>query len=279
MTFHAAMEIRNTLPELRPLISGWIREQSIRGRTIGPIFSSDFVLAPGDERGHRVSEILSSYLPQSVPQRIDRALQNVARGAPRPGRTMPVSDEELYLFFAADVEELAFVLRALSSRGLIFGFQSTLPAQIGLTADGWQRVSELEAPRIDSRQAFVAMAFAPELDAAWHEGFFKAVDACRFLPVRVDKKEHNDKICDVITQEIRKSHFVIADVTLHRQGVYFEAGYAMGLGLPVIWSCRTDALENCHFDTRQYSHVVWSSPDELRNRLQIRIAATITSID
>ncbi len=36
--------------------------------------------------------------------------------------------------------------------------------------------------------------------------------------------------------------FMIADFTGHRGGVYFEAGFAHGLGIPVIWTCREDQL-------------------------------------
>jgi nucleoside 2-deoxyribosyltransferase len=49
-------------------------------------------------------------------------------------------------------------------------------------------------------------------------------------PVRVDFVEHNEQICDKIVAEIRTCQFLVADVTLQRAGVYFEAGFAMGLG-------------------------------------------------
>ena len=76
-------------------------------------------------------------------------------------------------------------------------------------------------------------------------------------PVRIDLLQHNEKICDKILAEIRSCQFIIADFTLQRAGVYFEAGFAMGLGRPVIWTCMEDDFENTHFDTRQYNHIVW----------------------
>ena len=58
---------------------------------------------------------------------------------------------------------------------------------------------------------------------------------------------------------IKRSRFLVADVTGGRQGVYFEGGFAKGLGLPVIWTCShgTDAelKKWMHFDTRQYNHI------------------------
>ncbi|MBI5685583.1 MAG: hypothetical protein HZC54_10930 [Verrucomicrobia bacterium] len=93
----------------------------------------------------------------------------------------------------------------------------------------------------------------------------------------MDKLEHNGKICDKIVSEIHDSAFLIADFIGHRGGVYFEAGYAMGLGLPVIWLCREDEIDKAHFDTRQYNHIVWREPADLCEKLFSRIKATITS--
>jgi len=63
--------------------------------------------------------------------------------------------------------------------------------------------------------------------------------------------------------------------TGQRGGVYFEAGFALGLGKPVIWTCRSDDMEKLHFDTRQYNHVTWNTPIELKDKLVNRILATL----
>jgi hypothetical protein len=97
--------------------------------------------------------------------------------------------------------------------------------------------------------------------------------------IRIDKKEHNNKIDDEILAEIRRSRFLIADFTCEpknvRGGVYYEAGFAQGLGIPVIWTCRETSLADLHFDTRQYSHIVWKTPADLFTQLKNRIGATI----
>ena len=62
-----------------------------------------------------------------------------------------------------------------------------------------------------------------------------------------------------------------------KHGVYFEAGYAQGLGIPVIFSCRKDEIDDkkVHFDTRQYNYIAWESIDNLKQRLIERIRAAI----
>lgn len=99
-------------------------------------------------------------------------------------------------------------------------------------------------------------------------------------PIRIDFVEHNGKICDRILSEIRQSTLLIADFTGNRGGVYFEAGFALGLGIPVIFTCRTDFLKKgVHFDTRQYNHIEWQTSEELKTKLINRIKATLPNLN
>ena len=123
-------------------------------------------------------------------------------------------------------------------------------------------------------QAFVAMWFDASMDDAWENGFHPALEEAGYDPLRIDLQEHNQRIDDRIIAEIRNSGLLVADFTNHRQGVYFEAGFALGLGIPVIWTCREDELDKAHFDTRQYNHIDWKDPDDLWLRLYNRIRAT-----
>lgn len=104
-----------------------------------------------------------------------------------------------------------------------------------------------------------------------------AIRNAGYDPKRIDQHEHVNRIDDEIVAMIRRSRFVVADFTGQRGGVYFESGFALGLGLRVIWLCREDQLNDVHFDTRQYNFLVWK-PDEyayLAKRLQNRIEATL----
>lgn len=117
------------------------------------------------------------------------------------------------------------------------------------------------------------------MNEAYQDGIAPAIEDCGWLPVRIDQKEHSNKIDDEIIAELRRARFVVADFTSEpekpRGGVYFEAGFALGLGVPVIWTCRADLIEQVHFDTRQYNHITWDSARDLRVRLTHRIGAVI----
>jgi len=119
------------------------------------------------------------------------------------------------------------------------------------------------------------MWFDQRLTEAWERGLRAAIEAAGYDPMRVDLAEFNERVDDRIIAEIRRSRFLVADVTGHRPAVYFEAGLAMGLGLPMIFTCHRDHLDACNFDTRQYNHIVWGSPEELKDKLKNRIDATI----
>ncbi len=119
------------------------------------------------------------------------------------------------------------------------------------------------------------MAFAPEYDAAWKSIIEPGIIAAGYGPFRVDKKEHAEKVDDLIMAEIRRSKFLVADFSGQRGGVYFEAGFAHGLGRPVIWMCREEEKDKLHFDTRQYNHILYSDPTDAQKRLRDRIVAIL----
>lgn len=82
--------------------------------------------------------------------------------------------------------------------------------------------------------------------------------------------------------QIRRSRFVIADLTHHNRGAYWEAGFGEGLGIPVIYTCRQDVLseegdEKVHFDTRNSLIVPWDpeKPEEAATELKATIRNTL----
>jgi len=106
-------------------------------------------------------------------------------------------------------------------------------------------------------KCFVAMSFHESLKDAYENGIFLAVkEDCKMDPVRMDLVEHNEKIGDKMIAEIRTCQFLVSDVTL-------------------IWTCREDDRKKVQFDTRQYNHIFWEDPKDLRIKLRDRIKATI----
>jgi hypothetical protein len=145
-----------------------------------------------------------------------------------------------------------------------------------LTPKAWQERESNTVGGIPGK-CFVAMSFNDSLKDAYQSGIFLSVKSdCKMDPVRLDFVQHNEKICDKIVAEIRTCQFVVADVTLASQNVYFEAGFAMALSRPVIWTCDDATFDqDVRFDTRQYPYIRWKTPADLRSQLTDRIKATI----
>jgi hypothetical protein len=146
-----------------------------------------------------------------------------------------------------------------------------------ITPAGWQHITELKHTQSKSMTAFVAMYFAPELDDFFRDGMSRGIRAAGYDVLRIDRKEHNNQIDDEIIAGIRQTKFLVADFTGNRGGVYYEAGFAKGLGREVIWTVRKDDLKKVHFDTRQYNFIQWEDSDlpGFAKALQNRIEATI----
>ena len=124
------------------------------------------------------------------------------------------------------------------------------------------------------------MWFHETMDEVYDKGIKPGIEAAGYKPLKIDQEEHtNKKIDDEIIAGIRRSRFLVADFTQGqdgaRGGVYFEAGFAYGLGIPVIHTCREDVVDKLAFDTRQYNHILWETPEDLRDALAKRISARI----
>ncbi len=185
-----------------------------------------------------------------------------------------IKPELLACSWAQDFQEFFYILEQYLENEV--GQIEFRGSDYRITPRGWAHLQSLQQTNAQSQIGFVAMWFDKSVDPAW-----TAIDAgirsSGYEPLRIDRKEHNNKIDDEIIAGIRRSKFLVADFTGHRGGVYFETGFATGLGLPVIWLCRQDELEKTHFDTRQYNFIVWEADklSELEKVLQNRIEATI----
>lgn len=146
-----------------------------------------------------------------------------------------------------------------------------------ISGKGYDFLDSLRLKESISTIGFCAMWFGEEMGSVWKDAISPAIGDAGYTPCRIDEVQHVNRIDDEIMAQIRRSKFVIADFTGQRGGVYFEAGYALGLGLPVIWTVRSDALDQTHFDNRQYNFLKWEPSDlpAFRRALEARIVAIL----
>ena len=151
---------------------------------------------------------------------------------------------------------------------------STNQFRAGLTPAGWSRVEELQRAHVTSRFAFFARKFAnADLDRVFAACLQPAVKQTGYdLRTVTQRAGHIDAI---IEDEIRRCRFLIADLSDDNAGAYWEAGFAEGLGKPVIYICRDGV--NTHFDTNHRQTVRWNlaSLDETATRLKAVVRNTL----
>ena len=151
---------------------------------------------------------------------------------------------------------------------------------IQLTMTGWEKYEELKKVRSVSRTAFMAMKFGdPQLDRIVEDVFKPAVKVTGFDLKKLTDEQPAGLIDDQIRAAILSGRFVIADLSHGSYGAYWEAGFAEGLNLPVIYTCEKSAWEEkkTHFDTNHLLTIIWdpTNPKDAGEALTATIRATL----
>jgi hypothetical protein len=210
-------------------------------------------------------------IPKTFPERLDKLLLYIERNTKRYGEVIVISSEQPAICYAKNQNELVAMIECQLEERMLKGNIRG----VSLTLKGYQRCDKIRNVMKPSKQVFVAMWFNDDMNLIYENGIKKAIEENEYIPIRIDRKEHNNKIDDEIIAEIRESKFLVADYTGNRGGVYFETGYAMGLNIPVIWTVKKEELKDIHFDTRQYNFIDWIDEKDLYERLKQRIRASI----
>jgi nucleoside 2-deoxyribosyltransferase len=219
-------------------------------------------------------------------EKCDKLLLFIEKKAARVGDCLYSNDvvsnyEAQATSWAIDWVELSGLLELLVEMGRLSAQRNKMLhneiVSISIAGKGWERLEELYSTNIDSKQGFVAMWFSEKMQSVYDKALAPAIKNAGYLPLKVDDKEHAGKIDDEIIRQIRRSRFLVADATGHRGGVYYEAGFAHGLGLPVFWTCRKNAMKDLHFDVRQYNCLIWEENklEEFEYALSRRIEAVL----
>lgn len=223
-------------------------------------------------------DLVNSF-PGPVSDRLDRALINLTRMTLNLGDLIPQGPHLRMATFALNPTEGGYIQDQLALKGFVqIAKTANGGTGVRVEAKGWDQVNQLlrSGHYLDSKTAFFAFNQRDELiSTVVRAGAKKAAEIAGYASVIIDQIEHNDDITDRIIVEINRAKFVVGDMTGQRPNVYFEVGYAMGMGKPVIWCVRKDEVEKLGFDIRQFNHILWESEDDLVRRLSVRINATI----
>ncbi len=245
------------------------------------------------QRGHQppflmreqIVNMLATPLP-SVSEQANNLVRWLGENLKGPGeRDQIESATHQFIVGARTAKGLDLIVDHLFEAQILSGNQAKFldgnsSSNATLTFRGWEYFDQLQRGEVDSRTAFMAMKYGDaNADHLVNQVFRPAVAQTGFALVRLDDRPEAGLIDDRLRVQIRTARFLIADLSHGNQGAYWEAGYAEGLGKPVIYTCERKAFERekTHFDTNHHLTVLWDveNPAQAAEQLKATIRATL----
>lgn len=148
---------------------------------------------------------------------------------------------------------------------------------INLSLDGWERFEAEKRGQVSGNYGFIAMQFGDSILDPFVVEVLKPVvkEGIGYELLDMRDVSRAGVIDNIMRTQIRDSAFVIVDLTHDNAGAYWEAGYAEGLGKPVIYICEKNKFEDAktHFDTNHCTTVLWD--DSRDNDFGEELVATL----
>ncbi|WGS85202.1 hypothetical protein [Methylomonas sp. UP202] len=234
---------------------------------------------------YNIKGILDAPLPRPR-QQADLLVQWMATNSPAPGEPIDISFQNQGSVVGAKSDAgLWLLIDHLSKIGFIDGpYERLLSggflARMHLTFDGWEHYETLRLGSVSYGKAFMAMKFGEQpLNMMLESVFRPKAKQAGFDLIKLDDNPRAGLIDDRLRVEIRSADFVIADLSHDNLGAYWEAGYAEGLGKPVIYTCEKNKFKSSrtHFDTNHHLTIVWDidEPNLAGDQLVQTIRATL----
>ena len=144
-------------------------------------------------------QILDQYRRLDALEKMDNALLNLDKTSEGVGFRMKINvDSDFPYYHCRQPGELLNVLVFLVEEGFINAEDRLNPQnKLYIVTKGYERLRELKRRRIDSRQCFVAIWLASEMDEVYKKAIAPAIECIeagqaesRFKALRIDNKEH-----------------------------------------------------------------------------------------
>lgn len=235
-----------------------------------------------------IDEVLKKNLPNPREQ-ADLLIRWFGKTIDGPGERIEINSMFHRSIIGAKSDEgFALIVNHLFEKEMLDGhvfetMRSPFGGNFTLSFDAWDYYEELNRGNKNYRKAFIAMKFGDHILDQIVESVFKpSVKQAGFDLIKLDDEPIAGLIDDRLRVEIQSSQFLIADLSHDNPGAYWEAGYAEGLGKPVIYACEKSKFEKekTHFDTNHHLTVIWDSnnPDVSGISLKATIRATFPDI-
>lgn len=267
-------DVKEKISKISYILSGLAREIKETGGD-APLFKTD-----------NLEEYTRHYLVpdgNSIEGKIKKFLQRLKEKTNYFGEEIELGELEtlVSLAYAKNSAELMALFQLISESKLakvsvtINGDNRIV--KISLLANGWNFTNSFEKANKESELGFVAIWFDGSMNESI-DAIEQAIQESGFKPICIRDEHFSERIMDKALGEIRKSRFVIVDLTGNRGSVFFEAGFAHGLGIETIYVYREQSREEklpLEFYVRHYQCYRYKDYVELKEILKNAISARI----
>ncbi len=259
---------------------------------IGLLFESKWKPDKTPLTKSKVLEIIDSFdYPKSPKEKLDNLLNRLflmndemfsyIDPSQRMGQLYGISIPYYKCMYFVSIHEFRLYMNTLIKKGFINTdnkqYWDAGASRCQVSYEGMNYIIDLSESGRFSRICFVAMSFDEEDYPIFRDAIRPACSETSFEAVRIDYSHYDsDKtINDAMIAFIKKSRFMIADFTSQKHNVYFEAGYALGRGMKVIYTCKEDDFKYSSFNTNHFPHVTYKNTEDLKKKLVDKIGSFI----
>lgn len=218
-----------------------------------------------------------------IEEKIQKLLQRLREKTEFFGQEVGLGDVETLvpLAYAKNSAELLALFTLMTEKKLAkIGVTTNgemRTVKIALSANGWDVTNSLEKENKESDRGFIAIWFDDSMNESI-DAIGEAITECGFRSICIRDEHFSEKIMDKALGEIRKSRFVVVDLTGERGSVFFEAGFAHGLGIETIYVYKEQDVKErtlLEFYVRHYQCYKYKTQTDLKEVLKNAIGARI----
>lgn len=287
-----ASKSKKDTTECRAIISHVLNMGSPVNRLLGPqdftqILNSTYLPSPSEQADNLIKFLGETLAGMGDIYSISKEGDGIRKLGARIGTKIGTEWNDYYALVVA-LETQGFIAIDWDN-GKTSGGKKVI-SSISLTLSGWNKYEALQRLSDGSKLAFVAMKFK-RIDDKETDYFFQDILLPEHLmpaiketgfrlsnPLADEPKAGN--IHARLEVEIKNARFVVAELSHHNNGAYWEAGFAKGLSKPVIYMFNKEIAGHAsppHFDVGSDHIIFWDkkAPEQAARELRDIIRNTL----
>lgn len=232
------------------------------------------VIRSNQEKGSLRTSIDSEWLEHFIDnaklpnpaQQATNIIRFVGDQVSETGKPIPNAPDWFFSRVGSPNPEFAFTIASeLADREILSGNVKLLGDKpvfmnVGLTLGGWEHYEAEKRGKVSGNYGFFALKFnVPELDELLKATIRPAIKKLGFQLLDMRDAAEPGIIDNIMREKIRDAAFILVDLSHDNNGAYWEAGFAEGLGKPVLYLCEQTKFQKAstHFDVNHCTTIIW----------------------